>query len=1023
VVQGRSKSVILALLMNVSLLLASIPILAIISQTALGEPRPTATAIPYDEVMQTTHKMTTAEMTTLRESNGIRDPSKSYNHLVNGHGTGLAPPTESEWEEMVGKVNIVDPVGLASGSASLRSSFDLSSSSAFPIVGDQGSQGSCAAWAATYYAYGYMEAADNGWNDAHEGNPIHLLSPAWTYNMVNGGVDGGSWSTENMRVICDWGVPTMREMPYDQNYYTWWGPPAAFREAPLHRAYDCYSLSYGGQATVDAVRTLVSGGTPVTFAIDSSELGPAFYDGNYVVSSAEYASSTTNHAQTIVGYNDGISDDGDVGAFRIVNSWGASWGDHGYYWLTYNAFKEIGFQLDLAYLVDRHGYSPSMLAVWHFTDGWPSSRDALIEVGIGAPSWPATYKIPYFVGDSTNSLPLYMCLDISEFMSTYMGGTRSFYLSCGPATWDGKISSFKIELYENGYSPGVASQVSAQSPNVPKATPGDVTNVLLYYSPVPADEALDTIGRTYVSSGFATWVGVDHHANGSAESMQSGDLPDLTSSVLQTTVEGSGQIWFDWKVSSENGFDFLTFKIDGRPLNAISGEVNWEKQHFSFDGGTHTLEWVYQKDNYVGIGEDCGWIDNVVIDALPPVTTLHLNGDEGSYGWYDSAVSVTLTAADPDTGINWTKYSVDGGPLCMYSNPFSITTNGTHFLTFYSQDRAGHTEGTQSIWVYIDQEMPALDFNDRNGTIFNTTSPDVVWSCSDDVSGLDLIFTNLDGSGFTIQSSMTTSLHLANMSQGTHSLLVIAEDSAGLMTERTLSFVVDSIRPETGANLSGTIDGEGVVARANANTRWFTSNVTVTLESSDQTSGVKRTLYCLDGGDWNSYASPLDITAEGVHSLLFYSEDLAGNAETPNAASISIDKTPPSLSFVQRERFVLTVNSTAVSWVSSDELSGIDHFEVSVDGGAFSSNGNTTNVNILGLENGEHKIIVRAVDKAGNLVERELSFSVEIKEPARTNNVMERLLLVSMSAGLVGALVIGFFFGRRRRDHMNKPGI
>jgi hypothetical protein len=62
------------------------------------------------------------------------------------------------------------------------------------------------------------------------------------------------------------------------------------------------------------------------------------------------------------------------------------------------------------------------------------------------------------------------------------------------------------------------------------------------------------------------------------------------------------------------------------------------------------------------------------------------------------------------------------------------------------------------------------------------------------------------------------------------------------------------------------------------------------------------------------------------------------------------------------------------------------------------------------------------VDEAGNLVEKELSLSVEMKEPARTSHVMEELLLVSISAGLVGALVIGFFMGRRRRDQMNKPG-
>jgi hypothetical protein len=45
------------------------------------------------------------------------------------------------------------------------------------------------------------------------------------------------------------------------------------------------------------------------------------------------------HAMCVVGYDD---DKGLGGAFEVVNSWGKDFGDDGYFWLTYDAFKILG---------------------------------------------------------------------------------------------------------------------------------------------------------------------------------------------------------------------------------------------------------------------------------------------------------------------------------------------------------------------------------------------------------------------------------------------------------------------------------------------------------------------------------------------------------------------------------------------------------------------------------------------------------------------------------------------------------
>ena len=157
-----------------------------------------------------------------------------YNQVIDGYGTGLAPPSAAQYSAMVGNVQVTDQVqsGLASPSY-----YDISTQPYFPAVGNQGSQGSCAAWAMTYYDYGYLEAKDNGWTDASTGNTAHLLSPAWTYNRVDHGVDHGTFMDDIAHVIKDWGVPSLKNMPYVSSDLISWGSEAAFREAPLHRAF------------------------------------------------------------------------------------------------------------------------------------------------------------------------------------------------------------------------------------------------------------------------------------------------------------------------------------------------------------------------------------------------------------------------------------------------------------------------------------------------------------------------------------------------------------------------------------------------------------------------------------------------------------------------------------------------------------------------------------------------------------------------------------------------------------------
>lgn len=567
------------------------------------------------------HKMTTSEMLALRDVFGVRDTTMDYNVIVDGFGTGLAPPTEDGWLSMVGTVNVLESVEY--DLEALPPSYDLSTLPTFPAVGNQRSQPSCSAWAAAYYAYGFQEAVDQGWEQASEGATDQLISPAWTYNKANNGRDSGSWMDENMMVLTDWGAATLATMPFDQYDYLDWGSPDAFREAPAHRAAEVFTIEYTGQSTIDQIKTLVTEGIPVTFGIDATEFSGALDD--YIITSVEYSSFELNHAQTIVGFDDSTTGDGEVGAFRVVNSWGDAWGDSGYYWFTYDAMKELGDN-DLAvinYVTDIDDYSPSIVLTWHFDTG--PSRSATVEVGIGSPASPAQVKSPFYTDDTAGShlFPEFMCLDVTEFSESYGLGVDDFYISIGPSSTKGPISSFKVGLHEGAFAPGSPTHSSGQSADVPVMSPCTVTNSIEYYGYISADEAMDATGPEFLSTGSAHWVAVDHHSQDGVDSMQSGDIAGGESTGIQVEVEGPVDVSFFWKVSSQSGGDRLSFSVEGTDIEEnISGDVDWEEVSVTLDTGTHTLVWNYSKDSSSDSLEDTAWVDSLSLSQPVPSFSL-----------------------------------------------------------------------------------------------------------------------------------------------------------------------------------------------------------------------------------------------------------------------------------------------------------------------------------------------------------------------------------------------------------------
>ncbi|MET0131973.1 MAG: ThuA domain-containing protein [Kibdelosporangium sp.] len=155
---------------------------------------------------------------------------------------------------------------------------------------------------------------------------------------------------------------------------------------------------------------------------------------------------------------------------------------------------------------------------------------------------------------------------------------------------------------------------------------------------------------------------------------------------------------------------------------------------------------------------------------------------------------------------------------------------------------------------------------------------------------------------------------------------------------------------------------------------WHPGQVPVELTATDEGSGVARTEYKLDNGAWTPYTTPVVVTGDGRHTLLYRSVDKDGNVEPDKAATILIDAAKPTLlvSGVADGRVYGDATDVVVNWHAEDATSGIASVAGTLDTAPVES-GRVTSLYQLPL--GVHTLTVVAKDKAGNSTEQRLTFA------------------------------------------------
>ena len=483
----------------------------------------------------------------------------------------------------------------------------------------------------------------------------------------------------------------------------------------------------------------------------------------------------------------------------------------------------------------------------------------------------------------------------------------------------------------------------------------------------------------------------------------------------------------------------VEFRVDGGPWASATpsdGAFDEAVEAFTFTvstllEGTHTIE-AQAKIEFPPP------VPTTILDASPATDDLTID-ITGSTSLVDPLPTYTASgvfsvmAQSLDADRLELFYREDGGPTTSYGTdpaaPFSFTfdtslTGGDGIYEFYTIafDTAGNVESAPAspdASTTVDTVAPASSVDPLGP--YRATNAFFVGGTASDLNGIVSVelFYRKDGGTWTSGGLALSVPYLWNFDatvssgDGFYEFYSIAIDVATNGESPPLSpdasTAVDTAAPASSHALSGSA---GIVP-------WYRSAVRVTLSAADATSGVATTMYRLDGGAWQDYTGPFDVTGEGAHTVEYASTDAAGNVEAALSVEFSVDLSPPELTITAPGPGALVVTRSAlITWTASDSVSGLTACVVSVDGGPPISVGTATSLSLPDLRDGPRRVDLSCTDAAGHTAEEGVAFIF------LTTNIVRVTPLggswIQILIGVIILLTIVVAVVRRRRRRANR---
>ncbi|MFB5268139.1 OmpL47-type beta-barrel domain-containing protein [Paenibacillus enshidis] len=262
-------------------------------------------------------------------------------------------------------------------------------------------------------------------------------------------------------------------------------------------------------------------------------------------------------------------------------------------------------------------------------------------------------------------------------------------------------------------------------------------------------------------------------------------------------------------------------------------------------------------------------LDTLIDKMAPAAPSISVDRN----GWYSGNKVITIThGQDAVSGVQKSQYQLNGGSWTDYTGPFSVgerVTVGARTL-----DQAGNASPVSTLDTLIDKTAPGAPSvsADRSGW-YSGNKVIMISHGQDNLSGVQKSQYQLNGGSwqdytapFTVSDRLTVGARTLDQAGNTSPVT-------------TLDTLIDKASPSAPTI---TVDRSG----------WYNENKVITIaHGQDTVSGVQKSEYQINGGNWSEYKGPFTVSERvivGARTL-----DQAGNASPVTTLDALIDKSAP----------------------------------------------------------------------------------------------------------------------------------
>ncbi len=486
----------------------------------------------------------------------------------------------------------------------LPSSVDNSLLSAFPTIGQQ-RWNSCVGWAMGYYQASHNNGVVLNWNNKTE--TTKKCSPKFLYSMINNGADNGAYFSDAFNMLYKHGCISWSNFPEDSDYRGWNTNPDHWKAAiPSRMNTVQYVYNMDTQTGIDQAKQLLNNGYVLTYGtyinswvFTTIKASPLASSNPLAGQQALLYVNGTNgsHAMTVVGYDDNawvdinsnnIVDAGELGVFKIANSWGTSWKNGGFAYVPYDALKTTSavsggpssgrlaaFQSRLVYHQPPRGtngiaYAPKYLAKFTLNHAARNQLSLLFGWSGSGYSSPTSTVAPfalmnkggaYAFNGSTTAMPSTFIMDITD-LPFLTSGDNKIYLTLSDNTAGNAATVSSFEILDL-----VTSSQSAATMYSPQAADASATTVSVVHNAAVANQPPLASFTMNVSSGVAPLnVGLDGFSSTDADgtiasyTWNLGDGSTATGPTVSKTYSSAGTFSVVLTVTDNDGASSSTSK-------------------------------------------------------------------------------------------------------------------------------------------------------------------------------------------------------------------------------------------------------------------------------------------------------------------------------------------------------------------------------------------------------------------------------------------------------------------------------